>query len=255
MSNRHVFKGGLLCEERFGGVAACALPPESPWHWSDADHPYIWPSDDGVNCVWLTDHGEPCGLGPEDDRHKNGSELPAPRIVVQFEGTVPPPRLREAETVQLDLAEHLEDLAAEGERERRELPLYGGDSPDGGTWGGHVDGSEYSWGLNAEASVRSEMASVAAAEWERAVEWLTSEDTELKYGPWPVRKFVLMDMNGDALVEMRACLGALDALEKEYVVAVTRSEGAPYRVALVTWDMLLGLSVEAACDELAALYG
>jgi hypothetical protein len=130
------------------------------------------------------------------------------------------------------------------------LPVYGGDSPDGieepgdGESGGStpVLAPPPSFPQNAE-------------EWQTASVWLQSPGVELTYGPWPVRKFILRDAEKSPHYGMAKCVRSLETLEKEYMVLVTRPEGQPYREAFVTWDMLLGLSLESVLDELAALYG
>jgi len=118
----------------------------------------------------------------------------------------------------------------------RELPVFGGDSPDG-VWEPEDPGSP---------------PPAPEGEWERAVRWLTTEGVELGYGPWPVRKLVLPDAS--SVSRLGTLLGHLNALEEVFTVSVVRSYGKPYREAYVMWGWALGASVETVCDELAVRY-
>jgi hypothetical protein len=146
------------------------------------------------------------------------------------------------------------------------LPQYGGDSPEGVRTVGSVSevvrkikedtraalsagSGDYAW-FNPEESVVESV----ETEVDRAVRWLESPEVELGYGPWPVRKFILPDAAAEPNYRMRACIEALERLEKDYCLTVARPDGAGWRVALLTWDWAYGLSLETVCDELVVRY-
>jgi len=150
-----------------------------------------------------------------------------------------------------------------------ELPLYGGDSPEGAGITVNLppqlkdalkmDADEYAWFPGGEQPLEAQKPgpdmTVGAApdvplgsEAERAVAWLEAADIELTYGPWPVRKFLIPD-NGSSL-RLGQALSALDGLEQDYSLVVSRPAGAGWRVALLTWGWALGMPLETVCAEL-----
>lgn len=262
MTSRHRFVGrvGELCVARFGGVAACALGYGASWHFNDQDHPYTPSNFEAGTCGWqlqnvsVDSSGQVlyCGMEREAGEHKAAGDLassPEPVTVTMEYPVAEPP----TEKLPLDLGTR--DMATSRVRPPDE------DAVEGTPFGfGHAEARAFRAAIEASeglfgASNDHEGVLPEEPEWRLAVRWLESAGVELSYGPWPVRKYVLRDMAGERHADMRMCLESLEALEKEYVVSVERSKGSCCRVALVTWDWALGLSVEDVCDELATVYG
>lgn len=231
MTKRHRFKGALgdLCADDFGGVARCALPLGSPYHWQDHDHPFTTDVEGGDGCKWRL-YGEgvrECDVPQDSFAHQateevRGSVSDAPTVTFVLPDNVGAPVFPESEV-----------LAEEAEQYK---------------WGDP-------WGAPDTREDRSYLSDDELVEWERAVRWLLEEGVELTYGPWPVRKFVLRDAGRGSVSELRGVLLALNELESEHCLMVTRPDGAPYRVALVTWGMMLGMDLAACAEEIEKLYG
>lgn len=226
MTDRHQFKGvpGDLCADDFGGVARCALPYDSGYHWQDNDHPYRDPGAGAADsgCVWVMRTGTKCEAPRESFVHNTFPDVEKPIVPgpVQYEIPVIP-------------GSYIEPPDAPS---RPPLPQYGGDYPEG---------------------VGVEACAMPAPEegWERAVRWLTDHSVDLRYGPWPVRKFIMNDGAEGRGAELWQMVDALESLDTEYCVRVDRPEGAPYRVALLTWAHFLGFDIDIIVSELHAAYG
>lgn len=88
--------------------------------------------------------------------------------------------------------------------------------------------------------------------WEVAIDALRSDGGEVLFGVWPVRK-VRLDVRGEK--RLAQYLSALDAVDETYSLAVYHFRiDERYRWALLTWDLLYGLGIEALADEIAAQY-
>jgi hypothetical protein len=95
--------------------------------------------------------------------------------------------------------------------------------------------------------------------WRVATAALLSDSGRVVSGPWPVRKYVLSDVDSAALVAERGLYqGLLDALYLvgvDYQTSVYRSfVDCPWRCVVVTWGWAVSLSLEAIADELALVY-
>lgn len=257
--HRYVGKGEdlvALCGANFGGVTYCGLPFFNNWHYNDEDHPFTPSTKHPDECGWaLQDTASPgldrtCAGDVADYMHNQ--LLPAP-ITTPLEVTVtmeypvqePPAGWREAHVY----PPSDDGGAAEPVTERLNVaaPAYTASgrrlNPDGTLPEDEGDSQQ----------------NLVEPEWKLAVEVLVSDDKGLVYGPWPLRRFLLTDGSlfpgSGQRAERDMCLKSLEELGMDYSVVVYRPQGKPWRLAWVTWDWALGLTVETACDELAAYYG
>ena len=260
--HRFVGKVGALCEERFGGAGKCALSYGASMHYNDQDHPYH-DGGKGGECQWVLQNvpegsGRPeycCGDKGDPIHHHTPVDVSvADTAKIEVE-------LPSVEDWQQALV-GMPDVAAEARAESldeaatRIMEQASSDADKIMTALAEEAGA-YAWNAQRPEAGGPELAAdgYPAEQWARAVCWLETEDVELTYGPWPVRKFLLWDNDTAQDANLLAVLRHLNDLDQTYALVVTRPVDAPYRVALLTWDWARGLMVDAICDELAARYG
>lgn len=216
--HRFVARGNsALCAEAWGGVAACALPFDHSYHFSDEDHPYM--DGGGVlegRCSWGLQVGarmfEPCGWPRGWVGH--GGMLPRQPVPLQTS--------REWHNEHIRVPD--EDLSAAG-------------------------GSRF---LLAGLSNYRPGAAPEEEGWRRVLDALAGSGQEVTSGPWPVRLYVLRDDWAEDEKKVVRLLTAALMLGDEWCLQSERMGSA--RWVLFTWGRWAGLSRESVSDEMVAEY-
>jgi hypothetical protein len=93
--------------------------------------------------------------------------------------------------------------------------------------------------------------------WRVAAEALLSAEGAVLGGPWPVRKYLLLDGipgGGEHADQYIGLLRALTMTGLDYTVGAYRPWGCEWRGVVVTWGWAVSLTLEAIADELALIY-
>lgn len=227
------------CGEKFGGVAECALPYESPEHYQNHHHPM---TGGGLKCTWVlqTLFGRDTKIACEENAENYRHDLSKVTDWRSRPGTIRPP-----DEDEVGRAANAEPGVVGGNFVFEQVPknvtvTYGAGSSTRG---------------QVRAAVEEEDQPLEA--WQMAAEAIDGYGVVVA-GPWPVRQYRIegaeTHVAGGDRPWMRV-IASLLTTAQDFTLQVWTVPGDTARVVRVTWGHLDGLGDDVLADEIVARYG